>query len=98
LTDLYEAWWQAEGAGVYVGSMAGGVTIRSELPTALTKLILPGAGGTSAALLRASGQTDLGAGSVSSEGWSTLTRYRGKRMDYQYFAARMGVIRGVDKL
>ncbi len=98
LTDLYEAWWQAEGAGVYVGSMAGGVTIRSELPTALTKLILPGAGGTSAALLRASGQTDLGAGSVSTEGWSTLTRYRGKRMDYQYFAARMGVIRGVDKL
>ena len=98
LTNLREAWWQAEGAGVYAGSMAGGVTVRSELPTALTRLILPGAGGTSAALLRASGQTDLGAGTVSTEGWSILTRYQGKRMDYQYFAARMGVIRVVDKL
>ena len=92
LTNLREAWWQAEGAGVYAGSMAGGVTIRSELPTALTKLILPGSGGTSAALLRASGQADLGAGSISSEGWSAITRYRGQRMDYQYSGARMRVI------
>ena len=65
LTNLRESWWQAEGAGVYAGSMAGGVTVRSEIPTALTKLILPGSGGTSAALLRASGQADLGAGEVS---------------------------------
>ena len=93
LTNIREPWWQAEGAGVYAGSTAGGVTIRSELPTALTKLILPGSGGgTSAALMRASGQADLGEGSVSSEGWSAITRYHGQRMDYQYFAARMGVI------
>jgi hypothetical protein len=42
--------------------------------------------------MRASGQADLGEGSISSEGWSAITRYRGQRMDYQYFAAKMGVI------
>ena len=98
LTNLLEAWWQAAGAGVYAGSMAGGVTVRSDLPTAGTSLILPGTTGSVAALLRASGSIGVGSGSVSDEGYSTVARYRGKKMDYNFFAAQMGVIRGVDKL
>lgn len=93
LTNSREAWWQVSGAPIYAGSNVGvGVTVSSELPQATTPLILPGAGGTAGALMRASGSVDLGAGIVSANQWNTISRYRGRRMDYAYFAARMGVL------
>ena len=92
LTSTKEAWWQTEGAGVYAGGLGGGVTVRSELPLSSSRLIIPGGAGTSAALLRSSGSSDLGSGSVSDELWSATARYRGKKMDYAYFAAQMGVV------
>lgn len=91
LTDLLEPWWQAAGAGVYAGGLGGGVTVRSQLPTAETSLILPGTTGSVGALLRASGSVGVGNGRVSDEGYSTMARYRGKKMDYNFFAAQMGV-------
>ena len=92
ITNNKAAWWQATGAPIYAGALGGGVTVRSLLPTSTSSLILPGSGGTAGALLRATGLVDLGAGTVSSEGWSTKTRYHGKVMDYRYFAAQMGVL------
>ncbi len=92
-----EGWWQVVGGPVYAGSRDGGTTIRSELPLATSKLILPGAGGsTDGALVRASGNTDLGDGTVSTSGWSTKGTYSGKITDYGYFAAALGVIQGQD--
>lgn len=88
-----EGWWQAQGGGVYAGSTLGGVTVRSQLPSASYRLILAGTGGTAAALLRGSGTSDLGAGQVSDDLWSTVAGYRGKRMDYNYFSAQLGVTR-----
>ncbi len=87
------SWWQAQGGGVYVGSQAGGVTVASQLPSSAARLILPGVGGTTGALIRASGSADLGVGEVSDALWSTLARYRGKQMDYSYFSAQLGVTR-----
>ena len=72
------------------------MTVRSQLPTASTSLILPGTTGSVAALLRASGSVGVGSGNVSDEGYSTMARYRGKKMDYNFFAAQMGVVRGQD--
>lgn len=92
LTNVREAWWQTEGAGIYAGALGGGVTVRSEMPSSSYRLILAGGAGTPAALLRGSGSTDLGTGSVSDSLWTTVARYKGKRLDYQYFAAQMGVV------
>lgn len=86
LTPRREAWWQAVGASVYAGG-----NVRSELPTANTNLIEVGSGGAIGALMRASGTVDTGVGSVSTDGYSATTRYRGKIMNYDYFAAHMGV-------
>lgn len=87
------AWWQVQGAPVYAGSIGGGVTVTSLLPST-QKLILPDAGGKSGTLLRGSGTTNLGSGTVSSDLWTTLGLYKGKKMDYSYFGAQMGVIKG----
>lgn len=86
LTPRREAWWQAVGASVYAGG-----DVRSELPTASLNLIESGAGGAVGALMRSSGTVDTGVGSVSTSGYSATTRYRGKVMNYDYFAAHMGV-------
>ncbi len=97
LTVTRESWWQVVGAPVYAGSLGGGNTVRSEMPSAATALILPGTGaGSSAVLLRATGTVDLGAGIVSANGWSTQSTHKGKVTDYNYFAASMGVVRGQD--
>lgn len=93
LTSTRVGWWQVEGAGIYAGGLGGGVTVGSELPLSSSRLILAGgSGGTAGVLLRASGSSDLGDGSVSDDLWSTSTRYKGKKMDYAYFAAQMGVV------
>lgn len=93
VTTQLSGWWQAEGASIYAGSQAGGVTVKSSLPSASTDLILPGTGGTVGALIRGSGNPSLGLGAISAEEWSAVSTYRGKRMDYNYFAASMGVVR-----
>ena len=81
-----EAWWQAVGGNIYASG-----NVRSELPSASTYLIDSGLGGAIGALTRSSGSVDVGTGSVSTEGYSAQTRYRGKTMNYDYFAAHMGV-------
>ncbi len=86
LTPYREAWWQAVGGSVYAGG-----SVRSELPSGSEALIVPGAGGALGALMRASGSLDTGAGEVSAEGYSAVTAYRGRTMNYDYFAAHMGV-------
>ncbi|MBP9669774.1 hypothetical protein KBD75_00015 [Candidatus Woesebacteria bacterium] len=92
LTASREGWWQVAGAGIYAGGLGGGVTVRSELPSASHRLITAGTGGTTGALIRGSGSTDLGSGTISDDLWSAVARYRGKRMDYTYFAAQLGVV------
>lgn len=98
LTPQREPWWQVVGASIYSGATGGGNTVRSELPSSSTPLIAPGAGGAIGALLRASGTVDTGAGSVSDLGYSTLARYRGKIMNYEYFVAHMGVLSSTPQL
>jgi hypothetical protein len=93
LSNLREGWWQVSGAGIYVGgSGSTDVTVRSNMPSSSMRLILAESGGTAAALLRGSGSSDLGTGSVSDSLWTTTAKYKGKKMDYQYFAAQMGVL------
>lgn len=87
LNDLPDPWWQVTGAGVY-----GGGAVNSELPDSSMRLLLPAVGGTEGALFTAQGSADLGRGYVSDPGWMATTTYRGKRMDYNYFAANMGVL------
>ena len=94
LTDSRESWWQAEGAGIYAGGIGG---VRSILPSSSLRLILAPVGGTEGLLMTNSGTVDIGdVGSVSDSGWRAVSRYRGKKMDYNYFAANMGVVRGQD--
>jgi hypothetical protein len=91
LTASRGAWWQAEGAGVYVG----GGQLRSILPSASSRLILAPAGQTAAALLMNGGTPELGSlGSLSDPLWLAKTKYKGKTMGYDYFAAHMGVVKG----
>lgn len=94
ITDKNEPWWQVIGGGIYSGGLGGGVTVRSEIPVAGSYLIEPGAGGAIGALLRASGSVDVGAGAVSTPGYSTQAKYKGKTMGYDFFAAQMGVLSG----
>jgi hypothetical protein len=92
LTDRFAGWWQVEGAGIYAGNAEGASdAIRSDLPSS-ARLILAGSGGSAAALIRGAGSADLGAGQVSDSLWTTTSKYKGKKMDYSYFAAQMGVV------
>lgn len=86
LTSRREAWWQAVGASVYAEG-----NVRSELPSASVNLIDTGSGGAVGALMKSTGSVDTGAGSVSSAGYTATTKYKGKLMNYDYFAAHMGV-------
>lgn len=81
-----EAWWQAVGGSIYANG-----SVRSEIPSASLSLIAPGVGNALGALMRSSGTVDTGAGTVSSEGYSAQTTYKGKTMNYDFFAAHMGV-------
>lgn len=86
LSPRREAWWQTVGGSIYANG-----SVRSEIPSASLSLIAPGAGGALGALMRSSGTVDTGTGLVSSEGYSAQTTYRGKTMNYDFFAAHMGV-------
>lgn len=86
LTQLREAWWQTVGGSIYANG-----SVRSEIPSSSEDLITAGTGGALGALMRSTGTVDTGAGAVSTEGYSALMRYRGKTMNYDYFAAHMGV-------
>ena len=59
-----------------------------------SRLILAAPGGTAAALLTNSGNTSFGSGSVSDPLWIAKSKYKGKTMGYDYFAAHMGVVKG----
>ncbi len=92
------AWWQAMGGGVYAGSTAGGTTISSTIPSSVAAanryLVLPGGGGTAALVMRATGDApSVGEGEVSEDLWSAKSSYKGKKMDYAFFGAQMGLLR-----
>ena len=92
LTRARAAWWQVVGGGIYAGQGGSGVTVRSQLPTTTQKLIIPGAFGGEAALVKNSrGNPSLGTGSLSTNSWSTVSKYRGDQMDYEYFANKIGL-------
>lgn len=92
MTDSRGAWWQAEGAGVYSGDTSSGTTVLSSLPTSSDRMIIPGVDGMVGAVVRASGDVSVGGtGEVSDEGWKAISEYNGKRMDYTFFAGRMGI-------
>jgi hypothetical protein len=95
IADKPLAWWQAVGGAVYVGSKAGGTTVSTSIPRTVPAaeryLIIPGSTTSVAALLRASGSVSTGNGSVSSTNYSAISEYKGKRMDYQFFAGQVGV-------
>jgi len=93
LTNNSEAWWQAVGAGVYAGSSAGGVTIDSDLPLSTARMVIPGTNDL-AVVVRASGNVSTGEGEISDENWSVASPYKGKIMDYRFFASKMGVTPG----
>lgn len=100
LTATREAWWQTQGAGVYSGATSG-ATIGSTIPSSATSpyLVLPAAGGTAAAVVRAGGQApDLGSGSVNDDGWSAVSKYKGKKMNYTFFGAQMGLLASTPRL
>lgn len=92
VTPSRAAWFQLEGAGLYAGSTLGGVTVRSLVPSG-SDFILPGSLGSVGALMRASGdyEVDTQGGELSSTNWNAVTRYRGRTLNYDYFAAREGV-------
>lgn len=92
VTPSRGAWFQLEGAGAYAGSLLGGVTVRSLVPPS-REFIIPGGVGAVASLMRASGDYDVESigGGLSSTDWNAVTRYRGKTLDYAFFAAREGV-------
>jgi|GEM_PF-3462678 len=92
LTKLndFTPWWQVSGAGVYAGG-----EVKSGLPSASDRLILSSGTGSAGALLLATTNTpNLGLGKVSDEGWIAKSKYKGKTMGYDYFAAHMGVVKG----
>lgn len=89
LTTSRGAWWQAEGAGIYAGGVGG---VRSILPRSSAWLILAPPGGTEGLLMTSDGSVDLGAGTVSDSLWMARSRYRGKKTDFDYFGANMGVV------
>lgn len=89
LTGDKLGWWQTKGAGIYAGS-----TVKSELPDNTKNLIEPSLDNQIGALLKASGSLWIGSGNLSSEGYTAKTKYRGKTMDYAFFAANMGVVKG----
>jgi len=91
LTSRREAWWQAFGASLYAGG-----SVRSEIPNTSQYLIEPGIGGAIGVLLRASGNVDTGSGEVSDPGYSTISTYKGKTMNYEFFAPQMGVTRSTE--
>lgn len=92
LTPARYAWWQVEGGGVYAGSTAAGVNIRSLVPPT-KEFITTGSVGEVGLLMRAAGSYDVesAGGSLSSTGWNAVSRYRGRRLDYKYIAGRQGV-------
>ena len=95
VTPSRGAWFQLEGAGAYAGSALGGVTIRSLVPPN-RDFILPGTLGSVGALMRASGDYDVESigGSLSTTDWNAVSRYRGRTLNYGFFAAREGVLLG----
>lgn len=90
-TQQRVGWWQAVGAGVYAGEGGAGVTVRSTLPTAASRLIVPGTNSVGALVRASSGQPSLGAGQLSTTGWKAVSEYDGKRMDYAFFAPHIGI-------
>ncbi len=82
------AWWQVSGAGIYAG-----LSVRSEVPVG-NYLIIPGSLGSVGALMREAGTIDTGSGGLSTSALSALTKYQGKRMNYAYFEAQLGFVKG----
>lgn len=86
LTPRREAWWRVIGGSIYAEG-----NVRSELPRSTSDLIIAGAGGALGSLMQSTGSLDIGAGALSSAGYKATTEYKGKLMNYDYFAAHMGV-------
>lgn len=92
LTTSRSAWWQVEGAGIYAGQTGSGVTVRSQLPSSTTRLIIPGTNDLAALVKASTGAPNIGAGSqISTTQWQAVSRYQGKKMDYSFFAANLGL-------
>ena len=89
LTDSRESWWQVQGAGIYTGGVGG---VRSTLPSSSLRLILAPTVGTEGILMTADGSVDVGDGAISNTLWKARSQYKGKKMDFNYFAANMGVV------
>jgi len=86
LTPRREAWWRVIGGSIYAEG-----NVRSELPRSTSELIITGAGGALGSLMQSTGTLDVGVGALSSAGYKATTEYKGKLMNYDYFAAHMGV-------
>jgi len=90
VTDKPPQWWQVIGGSVYAGASGGGVTVWSDVPEG-ENLIETGVLSDIGALMRASGTVNTGAGEVSTEGITASSVYRGKIVDYTFFASQLGV-------
>ncbi|MEI8233045.1 MAG: hypothetical protein WCG44_04920, partial [bacterium] len=85
-----DPWWQAMGSGIYSGG-----AITSKLPTSYDLIIADPLGSGIGALLQpSSSSNNLGSGDISTSNLKASTTYGGKVMDYKYFSANMGVIKG----
>lgn len=90
-TQARAAWWQVDGAGVYAGAPAG-QSIKSTLPLATTRLVLGTTNDQGAIVKRSTSAPDLGTGTqVSDNQWMATSAYKGKTLDYDFFAAHIGV-------
>jgi len=80
---------------VYAGSEAGGTVIQSLIPSTVSAsyryLVLAPAGGSEGLVMKASGGVALDGGSVSEKGYLATAEYKGKRYDFDFWKARIGV-------
>lgn len=93
ITATRSGWWQAVGGDVYAGNAGPGVTVKSQLPTSSTRLIIAGGVTDQGALIKASSTAPtLGYGTqISDSQWSATSKYQGKTMNFDFFAANMGL-------
>ncbi|AKM79103.1 MAG: hypothetical protein UX85_C0003G0100 [Candidatus Beckwithbacteria bacterium GW2011_GWB1_47_15] len=88
LTDLADAWWQAEGGNLH----ADGGSVSSNIPASCAGLCSPylvteDASGTTG-LVSYTGSLVTGSGDISQDGndWNAKTQYKGLETKYAYFA------------
>jgi hypothetical protein len=90
-TQHRSAWWQVVGGDIYAGSTGGGTVIRSLIPSSVPAnqrhLVLAPDG----VVIYRSGSLALNSGDVSAGGYKARAAYKGKKYDFAFWKAQVGV-------